>query len=118
MRLQPAAAAVIGCTSLLNFILLLSYPRLLVSSLLSQPLPAQSSAAPPLPCWSVFQPGKWRGSREIHDIGISRYLILRGVMDEAWLRAANAAVDASEDKITVGGRCPSPVASFSAHRRH
>jgi hypothetical protein len=42
--------------------------------------------------------------REFFHWELCGYLILRGVMDEEWLAAANAAVDANEDKIKPDAR--------------
>jgi len=40
--------------------------------------------------------------KEFYFWDLNGYLVLRGVMDEAWLAEANAAIDRFEDKIEVG----------------
>ncbi len=40
--------------------------------------------------------------KEFYFWDLNGYLVLRGVMDSAWLDAANAAIDKFEDKIVVG----------------
>ena len=40
--------------------------------------------------------------REFYFWDLNGYLVLRGVMDEEWLAAANEAVDRFEDRIQVG----------------
>ncbi len=51
----------------------------------------------------VKDPDSSIDEKEFYFWDLCGYLILRGVMDEAWLAAANEAVDTFEDQIKVGG---------------
>ena len=54
---------------------------------------------------SFLQPNPDSGidHEEFYFWDLNGYLVLRGVMDEEWLQAANEAIDRFEDRIEVGG---------------
>lgn len=69
------------------------------------------------PSFLIRNPDSGIDEKEFYFWDLNGYLVLRGVMDEAWIAAANAAIDAFEDHIVVGEELASGSKSLAGTGR-